>query len=192
MLQHKKHGDEPKIKNKSRFHLSEKQKNIVFLLIFIFSFLSYIDLVFDVTLFKYVPLSDVFLQDRYHSQAINSIPFSDWHVDRSGMIRDVILNTILFFPFGFLLQMICKRNKICIYPIVIPLFVSVAIEVLQYIFSLGITDITDVISNTLGAILGSLSYLLFNTIFKEKKEKSNKILLLIIGIIAIINFSLSL
>ena len=61
------------------------------------------------------------------------------------MFRDIILNTILFFPFGFLLQMISKRNKICIYSFVIPLTVSFFIEVMQYVFYLGVTDITDVI-----------------------------------------------
>ena len=184
-----KNNDNPK---KFKFHLSEKRKNIIFIMMFVLSFFSYIDLVFDVTLFKYVPLSDIFLQDRFRSQAINYIPFSDWYVDRSGMFRDIILNTILFFPFGFLLQMISKRNKICIYSFVIPLTVSFFIEVMQYVFYLGVTDITDVISDTLGAVLGCLSYMLFNTFFWKKKEKANKILLCIIGIIAVINFSLSL
>lgn len=177
---------------KFKFRLSENQKNIIFIMIFVLSFLSYIDLVFDVTLFKYVPFSDIFSQDRFRSQAINFLPFSDWYIDRSGMFRDVILNAILFFPFGFLLQMISKKNKICIYSFVIPLIVSIFIEVMQYVFYLGVTDITDVISDALGAVLGCLSYLLFNTFFQKKKEKANKILLCIIGIIAIINFSLSL
>lgn len=61
---------------------------------------------------------------------------------------------------------------------------------MQYVFYLGITDITDVISNTLGAVSGCLSYLLFNKFFQKNKEKANKILLCIIGIIAIIKFSL--
>lgn len=187
MFMKKKQGDY----SEKRSHLSEKQKIIIFTVIFILSFLSYIDLVFDITLFKYVPLSDIFLQDRFHSRAINYIPFSDWYVDRSGMFRDIILNTVLFFPFGFLLQMLCKKNKMCIYPIVIPFIVSVAIETLQYVFSLGVTDITDIISDTFGAILGCLSYLLFCIIFR-KKEKANRTLLCVIGIIAVINFALSL
>lgn len=174
-----------------RSRLSEKQKKIIFTIIFVLSFLSYIDLVFDVTLFKYVPLSDIFLQERFHSRAINYIPFSDWYVDRSGMFRDIFLNVVLFFPFGFLLQMMCKKNKICTYPIAIPFIVSVAIEVLQYVFSLGITDITDIISDTVGAALGSFAYLLFYTVFR-KNEKAHRILLCIIGIIAVINFALSL
>lgn len=115
-----------------------KAEKIIFTIIFVLSFLSYIDLVFDVTLFKYVPLSDIFLQERFHSRAINYIPFSDWYVDRSGMFRDIFLNVVLFFPFGFLLQMMCKKNKICTYPIAIPFIVSVAIEVLSMYFPLGL------------------------------------------------------
>ena len=130
--------DDHKIKKNFRFNLSEKHKKIIFLLIFIFSFIAYIDLVFDITLFKYVPLSEIFLQDRFRKQAINYIPFSDWYVDRSGMYRDIILNAVLFFPFGFLIQMMYKRNKICIYSIVIPFTVSILIELLQYVFALGV------------------------------------------------------
>lgn len=71
------------------------------------------------------------------------------------------------FPFGFLLQMINKNNKINLLQIFIPFTTSISIEILQYIFSVGVTDITDVICNTLGAILGAISYLVFNIIFKK-------------------------
>ena len=173
-----------------RFKFNERNRNAILLIIFVFSFLSYLNVVFDVTLFKYVQLSDLFSQERFYSQGINIVPFSDWNVDRSGMYRDVILNVILFFPFGFLLQMISKRNKLSAYSIAIPVMVSIFLEILQYVFHLGITDITDIISNTCGAAFGCLSYRLFNAFFRKKQEKANERLLYVIFIVAIICFSL--
>ena len=178
--------------NHIKFKLPEKHINLVFLLMFVFSFITYIGLLFDVILFKYVSLSDIFIEDRFRVQEINYIPFSDWYVDRSGLYRDVILNVILFFPFGFLLQMTSKRNRICVYPMVIPFIASIFVEMLQFIFSLGVTDITDVISNTSGAIFGCLFYLIFSAVFKKRRDKASKILLLVITIIALLILALML
>lgn len=176
----------------AKLNLSQKKIQIIFKLIFIFSFLSYIETLIEVTLFKYISITDLFSSERwFYIQFINYVPFSDWNIDRGGLIRDVLLNIALFFPFGFLLQMINKNNKINLLQIFIPFTTSISIEILQYIFSVGVTDITDVICNTLGAILGAISYLVFNIIFKKNNIKANKILLCFIGLFAIVNLCLS-
>ena len=176
----------------AKLNLSQKKIQIIFKLIFIFSFLSYIETLIEVTLFKYISITDLFSSERwFYIQFINYVPFSDWNIDRGGLIRDVLLNIALFFPFGFLLQMINKNNKINLLQIFIPFTTSISIEILQYIFSVGVTDITDVICNTLGAILGEISYLVFNIIFKKNNIKANKILLCFIGLFAIVNLCLS-
>lgn len=176
----------------SKLNLSKQKIQLIFKLIFIFSFLSYIDTLIEVTLFRYVPITDLFSSDRwFYIQSVNFIPFFDWNVDRSGLIRDIILNIILFFPFGFLLQMLNKKNKLSLLQIFIPFVASISIEILQYIFSVGVTDITDVICNTLGTVFGAISYLMFNIIFKKNKVKANRILLCFIGLFAIVNFCLS-
>lgn len=41
----------------------------------------------------------------------------------------------------------------------------------QYIFAIGASDITDVIDNTLGAVIGILLYLGMKKIWKEKTGK---------------------
>lgn len=176
-----------------KFKLSKHQIELIFKLIFIFSFLSCIETIIQVTLFKYLSITELFSSDRwFYIQSVNYIPFSDWNVDRSGLIRDIILNTILFFPFGFLLQMVNKKNKLSLLQILIPFIASISIEILQYIFSVGVTDITDIICNTLGAVFGATSYLIFNIVFKKNKEKANRILLCFIGLFAIFNFCLAL
>ena len=149
--------------------------------------------IINVTLFKYVRINEIFSPDRFIAQSVNLVPFADWNGARGEMIRDIIVNTILFFPFGFLIQMARKKNqnKLSLLAVIIPCASSIAIESLQYIFSLGATDITDVIVNTIAALIGAASYLLFNNIFKKKKKKANEVLLYFIGAIAIFNIWLS-
>ena len=177
----------------AKLNLSQKKIQIIFKLIFIFSFLSYIETLIEVTLFKYISITDLFSSERwFYIQSINYVPFSDWNIDRGGLIRDVLLNIALFFPFGFLLQMINKNNKINLLQIFIPFTTSISIEILQYIFSVGVTDITDVICNTcLGAILGAISYLVFNIIFKKIILKQIRYYCVLLVLFAIVNLCLS-
>lgn len=53
--------------------------------------------------------------------------------------------------------------------------ISFTFEILQYIFSIGATDITDLITNTFGGILGLGMYRIFYKILKTE-EKTNRIL----------------
>lgn len=169
---------------------NSKTIKIILKLIFIFCFISYLCTVLQVSLFKNVKINEIFSPDRFYIRDINLIPFSAWNINRLDMKRDIILNLILYFPFGFLLQMINKRNRLNYLTILLPFLLSITLEALQYFFSLGVTDIMDVLSNTIGALIGALCYLLFNIIFKKKKEKANFILLIIIFVIALINILL--
>ena len=50
----------------------------------------------------------------------------------------------------------------------IAFFISFGIEVLQFILAIGATDITDLIANTIGGVIGVGIFYLFNKIFKNK------------------------
>lgn len=175
-----------------KIKFSQKQRKMIYVVLLLLIFLSYFDAVMDMTLFKYVPITQAFSAERYRVNSLNLIPFADWNVDRGGMFRDILLNVLLFFPFGFLIQMWFRKSRLCWVSILIPFVCSVVIEVLQYVLQLGVSDVTDIISNTFGAFLGAAAYLLFNLIFKRNKEKANKVLLVFLLLIAFINFCLSL
>src|SRR5699024_7728970 len=53
--------------------------------------------------------------------------------------------------------------------------VSLLFEVLQFVFAIGASDITDFIGNTLGGMVGIGVYFILCKIFKEK-QKINKVL----------------
>ena len=81
---------------------------------------------------------------------------------------DLFGNIIAFMPIGFIIPLIwrVKRKNV----ILTGLSMSVFIEVFQ-LFTNRITDINDVILNTLGTFLG---YLIYNYLHNNKKEFTDK------------------
>ncbi|PGZ91738.1 VanZ family protein [Bacillus sp. AFS029533] len=65
-------------------------------------------------------------------------------------IVNIFGNIILFVPFGFILTSIKRSKKI----ILIGLFLSISIEVVQFMMSFRTSDIDDVILNTIGTYIG--------------------------------------
>lgn len=164
--------------NIEKLHLTEQQKNTAFKVVFWFVMFICTWAVISITLFKYCSITELFSPDRYYTRAVNLNPLNFG-------IRNCVLNIGLFFPVGFLIQMVSRKSRLSVYPVVISFAVSVVIEILQYVFSLGATDVSDVICNTLGGLIGALLYLLFNIVFKRNRVKANEVLLIVLGIYAV-------
>ncbi|WP_238886671.1 VanZ family protein [Clostridium sp. YIM B02551] len=120
-----------------------------------------------------------------HFRGVNLIPFAG-SVIRNNQLdyTEIILNIIVFIPFGLYLSMIMLNWSFCKKIITIA-GVSLLFELLQFIFAIGGTDITDLISNTLGGAIGIGIYIVFSKILKEKTNKILNILALV-GTICII------
>ena len=87
------------------------------------------------------------------SPRIVTIPFAD-------MIRgpvDTVLNILLFVPFGFFLPLLYKEYDSIGKIAFLGFLVSLSIEITQ-MFGFGVTDINDLITNTVGTCLGYLLY----------------------------------
>lgn len=69
-----------------------------------------------------------------------------------GWVFDILGNLAFFVPFGILLMILSGRWW---WTVGIAAVFSLGIEVSQYIFSLGRTDVTDLICNTAGAAVGA-------------------------------------
>lgn len=90
------------------------------------------------------------------------VPFIDVSTGRGDFVRQIVLNVVMTIPFGFLLPLI-KNKKTNLIKIVLYTFLfSFSIEVLQPLIN-GIrsSDITDIITNVLGGIIGYILYLIF-------------------------------
>ena len=92
---------------------------------------------------------------------MNLVPFIDVLNGRGDFIRQVVLNVIMTIPFGFLLPLV-KKNVKLLKIVFYTFLLSLSIELLQPLIN-GIrsSDITDLITNIIGGIIGYVIYLIF-------------------------------
>ncbi len=93
---------------------------------------------------------------------MNLVPFIDVSTGRGDFIRQVVLNIVMTIPFGFLLPLI-KNKKINLMKTILYTFLlSLGIEILQPLINgFRSSDITDLVTNILGGIIGYILYLIF-------------------------------
>lgn len=85
------------------------------------------------------------------------VPFDDLIKSKGPAERQIFLNVLMLVPFGFLLPMIKKQNVVKV--TLTTMLMSLTIEVIQPLLNTyRISDVTDVITNTIGGVLGYLIY----------------------------------
>lgn len=92
-------------------------------------------------------------------RSINLIPFKE------NELKEIFINIFLFIPYGMYLRELTKKKSLTVGIIILTSFIF---EVLQYILHIGISDITDVMMNTLGGMVG----ILLISILEKKRENS--------------------
>jgi len=91
-----------------------------------------------------------------HLRGVNLIPF---YYDKGSPVhlREIIFNIIVFVLAGFYLTaMLYKKNLFLSILGIIGL--SLLFEIIQYVYSIGASDITDLITNTLGGLCGMILF----------------------------------
>jgi glycopeptide antibiotics resistance protein len=86
----------------------------------------------------------------FQTRSLNFTPFT-------GHLSEMVENVLIFIPFGFLLSIVFKKATFWTKLGFISLF-SLAIETIQYLLAIGVSDITDIITNTFGGLLGLAAY----------------------------------
>jgi glycopeptide antibiotics resistance protein len=86
---------------------------------------------------------------------VNLIPFSE-----------LILNMVIFVPLGIYAGVLFKGRTFGKYLFVFFLS-SLIVEGLQFILRVGIFDITDIITNTLGGIIGLMIFVAIEKVFNN-------------------------
>ncbi|UFH57430.1 VanZ family protein [Spirosoma sp. KNUC1025] len=121
----------------------------------------------------------------HHHRSLNLIPFAaPSRVEGRINFGEMIFNCVFFIPFGLLLNVNFKTVGFWPKLTVILLF-SLTAELIQYIFAIGATDVTDLITNTLGGFLGLKLYDLSNKFTNQKKLDS---IIIAVGIILLVLF----
>lgn len=103
----------------------------------------------------------------YRMRSLNLVPLAGTAVRNNQLdYQEISLNILIFVPFGLYLSMLKPQWNFL--QKLVPIFlVSFLFESLQYILSIGATDITDLIGNTLGGFLGIISYSLIVRSLKD-------------------------
>ena len=127
----------------------------------------YITMVLYVTL---MPLPIPFLNgtNNLFLETANIIPFRNLRLNYYGSIREILLNVIMMIPFGFLFPIIKKSG--ILKTVAMCFLFSLAIEIAQLLsafwgaLSSRTFDVTDLITNTSGGLLGYLFFIVLKPI----------------------------
>ena len=104
-------------------------------------------------LFKFA----VRIEDVPRMRSLNLIPFR-YGTETSFHGREVLYNVLAFLPAGFYLTAFHERKGLLLGTAAAALL-SLSFETAQWVLAIGASDVTDLIANTAGALLGMLAYL---------------------------------
>lgn len=140
----------------------------------VFGFTFYLLMLLFLTVFRdfYYPWQIKLHLHRSLSQ-INLIPIVETMKLTRGLSKldffyNFFGNILWFIPFGFGCQALTEKSRSFFKITMMGLALSVSIEVMQFFLYTGVSDIDDVIFNTVGAMIGYGLYSAFS--YKNKKE----------------------
>ena len=118
-------------------------------------------------------------------RSINLIPFGSSTIINGELdFSEIIGNLLAFVPFGIFVCVLGQRKSFV--KMAIPIFLtSLLYEIIQYVFANGGSDITDLIANTLGGVMGIGLFFILLKAFREKTYKIINIASLIAAILLI-------
>ncbi len=79
------------------------------------------------------------------------------------------MNVIIFIPLGIYAAILFKRWAVA-KNVFLFFLTSLMVETLQFTFRLGAFDVTDIITNTLGGIIGLMTFKIIEKLFKNSMK----------------------
>lgn len=165
-----------------------RRKSCQFMLVL---FLIYLILLVWIILFK--------LQFSIHDldmvRSVNFIPFYyDKEIGTEFHLKEVFENLLIFVPMGIYLQMLLPKGRFHGKLAVIA-GTSLLLETAQYVLAIGRSDITDLLTNTTGGLLGLALYCIIAWLLRNR-ERADKLFLvlaviasvIVIGLLALLLF----
>ena len=148
-------------------------------------FLIYLALLVWTILFKLqFSISDL---DKIRS--INCIPFHyDKEIGAAFHLTEVLENVLIFVPMGIYLQMLMPKVKLYV-KIMMIAGTSFLLETTQYVLAIGRSDITDVLTNAAGGLLGLAVYSMAVRLIGNR-IKANRLFSILAGIVSVVVISL--
>lgn len=148
----------------------KREKKVTFILLVI-----YLILLTWIILFK----TQFSISHIGHIRSLNLIPFgASAIVNGKPDLDEIVGNVIVFIPVGVYIGMLFPDRSFGrkLYPAAV---LSLGYEALQFVFALGASDITDLLMNTTGGVIGIL---IFSALSKILGKRTDRILNIIAGI----------
>lgn len=145
-------------------------------------FIIYLAIMVAVILFKFPFAVTAFGTKR----VIELIPFYVAEITNITVFwNNLIYNVLFFIPYGMFICLLKPDWSFIKKTAPISLF-SLFLEVMQYILGIGISDITDLILNTAGGMIGIGVYIVMYRLYKEKTHRIINTIALFLLIAALI------
>ena len=91
------------------------------------------------------------------NRSVNLIPFRDFFINGKIDVAETILNVVIFIPLGIYAGVLFKRwsfgKKVFFF-----FLISLVFEAIEFIFKIGAFDVTDIVTNTIGGIIGLMMF----------------------------------
>lgn len=97
---------------------------------------------------------------------VNLVPFNNALSNGNIDLGETIMNVIIFLPLGIYAGVLFKRWSYG-FKIFFFFLTSLFFEVLQYLLSVGSFDMTDIVNNTLGGIIGLMIFVAIEKAFNN-------------------------
>lgn len=118
-----------------------------------------------------------------HIRNINLIPFGESVIVNGKLDFDeIIQNVLAFIPLGVFMHVLLEEKPV-VYKVVPVVLTSLILEIIQFIFAIGATDITDIITNSSGGIIGIFFAFAMSKILKNNWKKCINIISLICAVL---------
>ena len=141
-------------------------------------FIIYIVVVVGATMLRYSGLSiswenrEIYPLFYSYKEAWKDFSAREW--------RNIILNIMMFVPFGFLLPLVSNKFQTFWKTYVAGFLFTVLIEITQLLLHLGICELDDFMNNTVGAMIGYGIYRLFVFVVQKWKKQETKALQMVL------------
>ncbi|AKE42207.1 Glycopeptide antibiotics resistance protein [Corynebacterium kutscheri] len=127
------------------------------------TFVLFCGMLLTITLLKNrLRLGYMWSTEVHNQRSIDLVLFDGWQRTALwyGAWMDSLGNIMLFLPFGFLMMGLLQQRFR--YPVLLAslagFLASLSIEIAQYVFAVGFTDIDDLFFNTIGSVLGAVAF----------------------------------
>ena len=142
-------------------------------------FLIYLALLIWIILFKL----QFSISNLDKMRSVNFIPFYyDKEIGAVFHLTEILENVLIFVPMGIYLQMLMPKVKLYA-KIMMIAGTSFLLETTQYALAIGRSDITDVLTNTIGGLLGLIVYLMVARLIGNR-AKANRLFSILAGIVS--------